>query len=129
MKDQKSVYKIVKLHMAAPSYSSLPLRGPDGETCNGKDKAALLKSTLLDRQLDAEDLPPEVPTVPKRILDCLNITDYEIFKAVSFAKSSSPSGDKVPAKKLRACWPVIKNRVRSLFRQCIQTEIYPKIFK
>lgn len=128
-KDKKSVYKIVKWHKAAPSYSSPPLRGPDGEACNGKDKAALLKSTLLDRQLDAEDFPPDVPTIPNRIVNCPNITDYEIFKAVCVAKSSSPGGDKVPAKILRACWPVIKDRVCHLFRKCVQIGIHPKIFK
>ncbi|POS83234.1 hypothetical protein EPUL_004373, partial [Erysiphe pulchra] len=128
-KDQKFVYKIVKWHKAAPSYSSSPLRGPNGEVCNGKDKAALVKSTLLDRQLDAEDFPPDVPTAPKRIVDCPNITDYEIFKTGCVAKSISPGGDKVPAKIIRACWPVIKDRVCSLFRQCVQIGIYPKIFK
>ncbi|POS83503.1 hypothetical protein EPUL_005004, partial [Erysiphe pulchra] len=125
-KDQKFVYKIVKWHKAAPSYSSPPLRGPNGEAYNENDKAVLLKSTLLDRRLDAEDFPPDVPTAPKRIVDCPNTTDYEIFKAVCVAKSSLPGGDKVPAKILRACWPVIKDRVCSLFRQCVQIGIHPK---
>ena len=38
------------------------------------------------------------PTVPKHIVDCPNKTDYEIFKAVCGAKSSSTGGEKVPAK-------------------------------
>lgn len=88
-----------------------------------------MEGEILDRQLDAEDFPPEVPTVPKRIVNYPNITDYEIFKAVCVAKSSSPDRGKVPAKILQACWPVIKDRVRSLFRQCIQIGIHPKIFK
>ncbi|POS83632.1 hypothetical protein EPUL_002394 [Erysiphe pulchra] len=101
-KDLSSIYKTIKWHNLIPSYSSPPLQGPNWVASNSSDKVDLLKSTLLDRQLDVEDIPPEVPTVPQRIFEFPEITDLEINNAVCAVPSSSPGKVQVPAKFFRA---------------------------
>lgn len=57
---------------------------------------------LLNRHLEADDFPREVPTVSSRSLEWPDITDFVIYKAVCAVSSFSPGKDQVPAKILRA---------------------------
>ncbi|POS87428.1 hypothetical protein EPUL_001522 [Erysiphe pulchra] len=128
-KDLSPIYEIFKWHNSIPSYSSPPLQGSNGVASNSSDKVDLLKSTLLDRYLDVEDIPPDVPTVPQRIFESPETTDLEIYNAECAVPFSSPGKDQVPAKLLRASWPAIKDRTCHLFRQCIHSGIHLKEFK
>ncbi|OJD13128.1 hypothetical protein ACJ73_09241, partial [Blastomyces percursus] len=61
------VYRIVKWHKYQPQDQSPPLRRPDGTIEQSPaGKSALLHDSLLSRQLDAEDIPPDTPVVPQR---------------------------------------------------------------
>ena len=50
-------------------------------------------------------------------------------KAMLRAGNTTPGGDGVTVKLLKAAWPHIKDAVRRLYEGCLRTGYHPKIFR
>ncbi|KAI0999197.1 hypothetical protein K3495_g8999 [Podosphaera aphanis] len=125
------VYKVVRWHNTAPRYHSLPLHFGENTRLvyDPQDEVRLLHSALLYRHLDAEDIPPETPTVPSRSISWQTISKLEVFKATSRVSSTSPGEDELTSACLCLAWPSLGDRITTLFNCCVQLGIHPRVFK
>lgn len=128
--DMPDVYKILRWAKASPPFRSPVMISPSGQPAiTTLDKADLLRSSLLNRQAEAEDIPFETPTVPRRDIQWGIITAEETFNTTCRTTSTTPGVDEIPASVLRLAWPVIGSRVTSLFQECVRSGRHPQTFK
>ncbi|KAI0991864.1 hypothetical protein K3495_g16323, partial [Podosphaera aphanis] len=122
-------YKITGWHKKVAHWNTPPLEGPDGPVVTPQAKAQIFHSTLLSRHSDFEDIPDDVPSVPKQNLPWPPLTDDEIYRSCCQVTSSAPGPDEITVTALRQAWPIIGARVAALFRQCDQLGHHPLPFK
>lgn len=108
-----------------------PLKGDAGPVVCPAEKAELLRTTLLERQLEAADVDPdEAPLpVPSRRIAWATIGLEEARRAVCCTKSSTPGIDEIPVGVLREIWPYMGERVTALFQACVRGQVHPRVFK
>ncbi|KAI0994911.1 hypothetical protein K3495_g13269, partial [Podosphaera aphanis] len=125
------VYRVVRWHNSSPRYQSPPLHlGEDTRLFHDpQDKARLLYSALLCRNLDMDDIPFETPAVPSRDIPWQTISNSEALNATCRVSSTSPREDELTSSCLRLAWPTLGDRITKLFNSCVQLGIHPRAFK
>lgn len=125
------MYKVVRWHKGAPRYQLPPLYcESNGETINDPHlKALLLHKTLLCRNLEVNDISSDTPTVPLREIPWRPISKNEAFKATCQITSSAPGEDEVTSSVRNKAWPILGERLTSLFNECIRLGTHPQTFK
>ena len=123
------VYKIVKWGQRAASNCIPSLKGPAGPVVTPLAKAQLFRDTLLSRHTELEDVPAYSPTVSQRNIPWLPINSEETFNATCRTTASAPGKDEIPASVIKLAWPIIGERITTLFQQCANLGVHPSSFK
>ncbi|KAI1002176.1 hypothetical protein K3495_g6027 [Podosphaera aphanis] len=129
----KDVYGIVNWHRSAGSFRTPPLKDPlhpDAPLAvTAESKRQVLVQNLLKRMPESGDIPMETPAVGCRALPFPEITDQEIKEAVFRPGNTAPGEDEIPTSILKIVWDLIKDKVSSLFRSCLEVGHHPTCFK
>ena len=129
----KEVFRMAGWHKSRGSYRSPPLvdpRNPGSRLAvTPAAKREVLIRNLLQNVAEAGDIQMDAPAVAKAALPFPAITEAEIDKAIIGAKNSAPGADETPTVILRLAWPLIKERVSTLFRACLDIGHHPTCFR
>lgn len=128
--------RLTKWQRKQASTAAGPLMDPadDAYKTTAKEKADVFSRTFLQPQ----GLPPDVAApfpLPQGVRGITELppfpppADDEIESAVFGASSTTPGSDDISLPALRAAWPVIGNRVCTLFRACVDVGYHPQAFK
>lgn len=124
------IYKITKWPTLQPKFHSPPLVHPEtGEVANTPaQKSEVLHSAMLSRHLDAEDIYPDSPAVPRRAISWPASSMSEVYRATCQTASTAPGADQIPAKVICQAWPIIGSRILRLFQACFERGLHPRVF-
>ncbi|KAJ2900039.1 RNA-directed DNA polymerase from transposon X-element [Zalerion maritima] len=129
----KDLYKIIHWHKLSPAIKAPPLVVGGRPIDNPTEKAHALRTALLERYTDADDLDYDPLTAhiePKNHLPWQSHLSEQELKAATIAvKSNSPGVDGVSVRLLKACWPGIKEHVRRLFQACMEIGYHLRPFR
>ncbi|KAI1839459.1 hypothetical protein JX266_014330, partial [Neoarthrinium moseri] len=128
----KEMFRIVAWHKLSSGLSAPPITA-NGTTYESQlDKAKALRKATLERNNASNDIndPWSVDIQPRTSIHFdLEISLEEVEACTVGSRSTSPGVDGLTVKVLKACWPVIGERVRDLFQTCIANGHHPAPFK
>jgi hypothetical protein len=122
-----------KWHKSTGNFRSPPLKDPrfpdQPLAVSPADKRSVLVENLLQNTAEVGDVPFDALTVPSATLFFPEIRDTDIERAILQASNTAPRADEIPTCILRTAWPLIKDKVYSLFHNCLQLGYHPKCFR
>ncbi|KAI1858285.1 uncharacterized protein JN550_012816 [Neoarthrinium moseri] len=130
--NQKEIFRIVSWHKLSLGLSAPPIAA-NGTTYESQlEEAKALRKATLERNNASNDIndPWSVNVQPRTSIRFdLEITSEEVEACTVGSRSTSPGVDGLTVRILKACWPVIGERVRNLFQTCISNGHHPAPFK
>lgn len=124
---------MTKWHKSKGSYRSPPLKDPLSPSrlpaISLPDKRDILVRNLLQNPSEAGDILLDTPTVPSIALPFPLVQDTDVERAILQAGNTALGADEIPTSILQAAWPLIKDRVGQLFRDCLRLGHYLKCFR
>ncbi|KAI1006659.1 hypothetical protein K3495_g1555, partial [Podosphaera aphanis] len=129
----KDVYGMVNWHRSAGSFRTPPLKDPlhpDAPLAiTAESKRQVLAQNLLQRMPESGDIPMDTPAVGCKALPFPEISDQEIKAAVFRSGNTAPGEDDIPTSILKIGWDLIKDKISTLFRSCLEVGHHPACFK
>jgi Reverse transcriptase (RNA-dependent DNA polymerase)/Endonuclease-reverse transcriptase len=129
----KDVFDMSKWHRSTGSFRSPPLTDPRyperPPAVTLPDKRSVLVANLLQRSVEAGDVPLDAPTVPRAALPFPEVLMTDVERAILRTGSTAPGADEIPTCVLRVAWPLIRERVYNLFEACLRLGYHPKCFR
>jgi hypothetical protein len=129
----KEVFDMAKWHRTTGSYRSPPMKDPQQPNSplaiDTQGKRDILARNLLQNSTETGDIPINTPAVPSSSLPFPDISMTQVERAVLDAGNTTPGSDELPTSILKVAWPLIKNRVLSLYQGCLSTGYHPRCFR
>ena len=123
---------MAKWHKSTGSYRSPPLKDPlrpDSPLAVAlQEKRDILSQNLLQNTAEAGDIPLDTSTVPSRSLPFPEITMAQVEKSILPAGNTTPGADELPTCIFKVAWPLIKDRILTLYQGCLRFGYHPKCF-
>jgi hypothetical protein len=129
----KDVFDMSKWHKSTGSFQSPPLQDPLSPglppATTLPEKRAVLVRNLLQRQAEAGDIPLDAPAVPATALPFPEVNTTDVERAILRAGNTAPGADEIPTRILQLAWPLIRDKVTQLFKDCLQLGYHPQSFR
>jgi ribonuclease HI len=94
-----------------------------------QEKRDILARTLLQNSAAARDITLDTPAVSHCSLPFPDITMAQVEKAVLQAGNTTPGSDELSTSIIKVAWPLIKDRVLTLYQGCLTIGYHPKCFR
>ena len=93
------------------------------------DQAVILRSSLLTRYSESEDMPPCLHSSGAQIQWEVELTEIEVRNCAIGSGNTSPGADKISVELIASCWDKIGTYVTQLFQVCLRLDYHPLCFK
>jgi ribonuclease HI len=127
------LYKVIAWHKLGPKLKSPPLRVGDQVIEDELGKAKALKTEVLERFSEADDLDYDPLTEWQEDEQTLpwedTATPEEVEKHTIGVSSTSPGVDWITVHLMRDCWEHIKEYIHALFNACLRHHYFPARWK
>ncbi|RXG41045.1 hypothetical protein VDGE_20064 [Verticillium dahliae] len=130
MKTDRDLYKIMGWDVPRSQFQSPPLRDDNTTITAPAEKADFLRRKLLERNSANEDIDPNTPTCPRRVIPWTReLGPEEVRAAVISVSNTSPGGDSITVKMFQAVWPSTKDCIHRLFQACLDQGYHPRRYR